>query len=89
VQKETDSGGWLGRFLQLIAARSVKLPGVLGRIVLLRKVGNKNKKGNVLLKAINELESVPSPFGSPQGEGASSVWWSGVVNTLLPGAKGN
>jgi hypothetical protein len=63
VQKETDSGGWLGRFLQLIAARSVELPGVLGRIVLLRKVGNKNKKGNVLLKAINELDRFPLPLG--------------------------
>ncbi|MDK2378550.1 hypothetical protein, partial [Serratia fonticola] len=47
-----------------IAARSVELPGVLGRIVLLRKVGNKNKKGNVLLKAINEFDRFPLPLGA-------------------------
>jgi hypothetical protein len=39
------------------------LPGLFDGVVLLRKVGNKNKKGKVLHKTINELDRFPLPLG--------------------------
>jgi hypothetical protein len=38
------------------------LPGFFDEVVLLRKVGNKNKKDKVLRKTINELDRFPLPL---------------------------
>jgi hypothetical protein len=45
-------------------------PGFFDEVVLLRKVGNKNKKDKVLRKTINELDWFPLPLG----EGAARLF---------------
>ncbi|QXN61762.1 hypothetical protein [Serratia fonticola] len=42
-----------------LSRRARELPGFFDEVVLLRKVGNKNKNGKVLRKTINELDRFP------------------------------
>jgi hypothetical protein len=43
--------------------RERELSGIFDKVVLLRKVRDKNKQGKVLPRAINELNRSPLPVG--------------------------